>query len=566
MYKLVIADDEGKTTVVPLVRDEISIGRKEGNTVRLTERNVSRRHARLYKANGSYRLEDLHSYNGIRVNGQRISKETALKAGDQIRIGDYQLALQMDAAVATHPPPGVPGTNASALASPEPPARLVMITPPAPGAEFALTQKRVRVGRAEDLDIWVNHRSISREHAEIRRQRNGGLRLVDLGSANGVRVNGREVQTSVIESGDIVELGQVRFRFVPAGEAYQFDAEQTIEVDALENERASGSRVPVLAAVVIVLLAVVGASVVALSGGGEPIEGLEYPSAAQVRRHIDPEPVPTPAQDFDRALEECQAALAGGRIDDALERAELALRYRPEDSAAERCRDRANELAVEEDDFQRGMEAKERGHLEAACSAFEELPQSSQYRQRPPVQTAFEQCARNRLEAARTAYDEGVPEEALRHVSILLQMSALTSAQRGEALDILRRAGADESVVQQAAPARRRVRRRAVREAPRRRRVAARASSEPPPPSEPAAGGVDRLQRARDCTIRGDHRCVIRALEGHARGREELRYLIEAYRANGQMPQALRHMTTFVQRFPDIPLTRQYQQILSRHR
>ena len=37
MFKLVIQDDEGKTTVVPLIRDEITIGRKEGNTIRLDD-------------------------------------------------------------------------------------------------------------------------------------------------------------------------------------------------------------------------------------------------------------------------------------------------------------------------------------------------------------------------------------------------------------------------------------------------------------------------------------------------------------------------------------------------
>ena len=60
MFKLVIQDDEGKTTVVPLIRDEITIGRKEGNTIRLTERNVSRRHARIVRshrgADGGYQL------------------------------------------------------------------------------------------------------------------------------------------------------------------------------------------------------------------------------------------------------------------------------------------------------------------------------------------------------------------------------------------------------------------------------------------------------------------------------------------------------------------------------
>ena len=47
MFKLVICDDEGKTTIVPLIRDEVTIGRREGNTIRLTDRNVSRNHALL---------------------------------------------------------------------------------------------------------------------------------------------------------------------------------------------------------------------------------------------------------------------------------------------------------------------------------------------------------------------------------------------------------------------------------------------------------------------------------------------------------------------------------------
>src|SRR6516225_7681018 len=49
MWKLVIEDDEGNRTVVPLTRDQYSIGRRDGNTIRLTERNVSRDHARLVK-------------------------------------------------------------------------------------------------------------------------------------------------------------------------------------------------------------------------------------------------------------------------------------------------------------------------------------------------------------------------------------------------------------------------------------------------------------------------------------------------------------------------------------
>src|SRR5688572_20443597 len=97
MFKLVIQDDEGKTTVVPLIRDELTIGRKEGNTIRLTERNVSRRHARLVRQNGSIAIEDLGSYNGIRVNGTRIQGRAAIKETDRVQIGDYLIEIKSEA-------------------------------------------------------------------------------------------------------------------------------------------------------------------------------------------------------------------------------------------------------------------------------------------------------------------------------------------------------------------------------------------------------------------------------------------------------------------------------------
>src|SRR5579864_6768281 len=101
MWKLVIEDDEGKRTVVPLTRDQYSIGRKEGNTIRLTERNVSREHARLFKRNGAaegdqptFVLEDLTSYNGVFVNGFRVAQAQDLAHGDLVQIGDYRIVLQ----------------------------------------------------------------------------------------------------------------------------------------------------------------------------------------------------------------------------------------------------------------------------------------------------------------------------------------------------------------------------------------------------------------------------------------------------------------------------------------
>lgn len=106
MHKLVIQDDEGKTTVVPLLRDEITVGRKEGNTIRLTERNVSRQHARIVRKNGTIAIEDLNSYNGVRVNGSRIQGLVGLSVSDRVQIGDYIIEIKAENGVVANEPYG----------------------------------------------------------------------------------------------------------------------------------------------------------------------------------------------------------------------------------------------------------------------------------------------------------------------------------------------------------------------------------------------------------------------------------------------------------------------------
>lgn len=91
---IIIEDGEGRTTVVPVVRGEVTIGRQAGNTIRLTDRNISRRHARLVRENGALLIEDLGSYIGVRVNGERIAGRRQLADGDVVEIGDYDLGVE----------------------------------------------------------------------------------------------------------------------------------------------------------------------------------------------------------------------------------------------------------------------------------------------------------------------------------------------------------------------------------------------------------------------------------------------------------------------------------------
>jgi pSer/pThr/pTyr-binding forkhead associated (FHA) protein len=247
VYRLVIEDDEGRATVVPLIREELSIGRKEGNTIRLTERNVSRRHARVFRENNLFYVEDLGSYNGVRINGEKIAGRRPLREGDLIRIGDYQLSLHRDAAKTLEPqrldaqpasrspvrahaktdPMGVQEDEAPPTPPAEPPTlrisppeatravgaaldvpRLVVLTPGVGVSEIPLTRDAVTLGR--EAEVSIAHRTLEREHARIVVE-GGEVRVQDLGG--GVRVNGEPQSVALLREGDLLELGTLKLRF-----------------------------------------------------------------------------------------------------------------------------------------------------------------------------------------------------------------------------------------------------------------------------------------------------------------------------------------------------------------
>jgi pSer/pThr/pTyr-binding forkhead associated (FHA) protein/Zn-dependent protease with chaperone function len=77
-----------------------------------------------------------------------------------------------------------------------------------------LRHQRTRIGRNRDNDIVVSNDRVSRYHAEILREGNN-LSIVDLGSRNGVRLNGWRISTPAeLKPGDIIRIGGQEFTFV----------------------------------------------------------------------------------------------------------------------------------------------------------------------------------------------------------------------------------------------------------------------------------------------------------------------------------------------------------------
>jgi hypothetical protein len=80
--------------------------------------------------------------------------------------------------------------------------------------KYQIFKHAVRIGRGKDNDIRLANDSVSMHHAEVHRRREGDFYIVDLASTNGLLVNENKVHQEELHDGDVIELGEVRLRFV----------------------------------------------------------------------------------------------------------------------------------------------------------------------------------------------------------------------------------------------------------------------------------------------------------------------------------------------------------------
>ncbi|GKX68040.1 FHA domain-containing protein [Inconstantimicrobium mannanitabidum] len=79
-------------SIIP-VRETISFGRKEDNSIVLNDEFISGYHAKLYTRNNVFFIEDVGSTNGTFVNGSKIEGRTKLNINDEIRLGNIVLKV-----------------------------------------------------------------------------------------------------------------------------------------------------------------------------------------------------------------------------------------------------------------------------------------------------------------------------------------------------------------------------------------------------------------------------------------------------------------------------------------
>src|SRR5215472_14778457 len=91
---------------------------------------------------------------------------------------------------------------------------LVLVNTDKAGSSYPLAQAGVKVGKAPDNDLVIDHPTVSRNHLIVRRQGDRFL-VQDLGSTNGTFIDGAQVREAYLRPGALLEVGDVQLRFQP---------------------------------------------------------------------------------------------------------------------------------------------------------------------------------------------------------------------------------------------------------------------------------------------------------------------------------------------------------------
>jgi hypothetical protein len=145
---------------------------------------------------------------------------------DDLAVGEFGIATRLVAGEGEPSSPALPELpieqpaqtmiyRAPAPPTPEaPPAEPVreVVTLTVAGRTHEITKPSVILGRSREADVRVADVNVSRRHAELR-QEGAGYWIVDLGSTNGLEVNGKRTDRSRVRDGDRITMGSTEIVF-----------------------------------------------------------------------------------------------------------------------------------------------------------------------------------------------------------------------------------------------------------------------------------------------------------------------------------------------------------------
>ncbi|HYG76381.1 MAG TPA: FHA domain-containing protein [Planctomycetota bacterium] len=281
MAKIKITDELGRERVHELIDDVTTIGRASANTVQVTDEKASRNHFRIEKDGDKYKLVDLGSTNGTRLNGQKVQGTVYLRNGDTIQLGKTIFVydgpgeaavtggdtVALDPVVLDAPKPAKPADGPRYV--------LRVLEGAKAGTTFELGHKPLTLGRHASNTIQIIDDAASNYHAEVNREPIGYV-LTDLGSTNGTRIKAKnktefeKVVKSPLAAGMQIKVGKTLLEYVnvgaPEDELFGTVALDPARADAAPAETRRGAPVALLAVLALIVAGGAGVAVWKLRG------------------------------------------------------------------------------------------------------------------------------------------------------------------------------------------------------------------------------------------------------------------------------------------------------------
>jgi|GEM_PF-6542496 pSer/pThr/pTyr-binding forkhead associated (FHA) protein len=215
-------------------QDEVWIGRASSVDLRLPDSSISLVHLSLRRKGADYYVLDTGSTNGVRLNGEplEVGRPVLLEMGARLEVGPF--VLTVGGAGATHNTTADDtagfarqmAREALGLAEPDHLPQIIVERGPQKGTSWSIATHATGVlGRGEDCEFCLTDADVSRRHLEIESV-GAVVYLRDLGSHHGVELNDEPLRGQQrLATGDYIQLGQTRLRFIDPTEQYLRDLE-----------------------------------------------------------------------------------------------------------------------------------------------------------------------------------------------------------------------------------------------------------------------------------------------------------------------------------------------------
>ncbi len=206
----------GEHEQVQLEGDRLIIGSGKDCQIRLVHDGVAPHHAVFIMRDGDWFIEVDDPNKMVMVNGTQLRDREQLKAGDALTIADVRIRLVASVNQVVQPATA----NKDVLHEDDGRTKIRQALPRfslrgVSGEVFGKTiplHGKTVIGRQEGCDIVLSDDAISRQHVRITVFPDG-VKVEDLGSANGTFINGKRISEGWLEDGDELKLDSLRFLF-----------------------------------------------------------------------------------------------------------------------------------------------------------------------------------------------------------------------------------------------------------------------------------------------------------------------------------------------------------------